>query len=95
MKTVTGMTETEFYNVFHFLNKRDTSIAYHFSENFTFKDDAENITTEKPPIGLMPEKIHNEKRAIEIMEAITRYQNANLKVPEEWFIELGKKVFGL
>lgn len=72
-----------------------SKIMEEFYKNFTAQETAEiDIKTEKPPIGLIPEKIHNEKRALKIMEAIIRYRNANKEVPEEWFNELGKLVFG-
>ena len=42
----------------------------------------------KPPIGIMPRWLHDEKRAMEIKEAIRRYQAADYPIPIEWVEEL-------
>jgi phage gp29-like protein len=41
----------------------------------------------KPPIGLKPRYISDKERIQEIDEAITRYMDAGLQIPEEWFKE--------
>lgn len=41
----------------------------------------------KPPIGLMPRKIHSINRIVDIKEAIQRYTEANLCIPTEWVEE--------
>ena len=43
---------------------------------------------EKPPIGLMPKKIHDEKRAAEIVLAMSRFLEGNMAIPREWVAEL-------
>lgn len=44
----------------------------------------------KPPIGLMPRKIHDAERAKDICECIIRHVNADMmdKIREEWIDEL-------
>lgn len=42
----------------------------------------------KPPIGLRPRIIWLNERAMEITEAIERYQEVGKEVPERWNIEL-------
>jgi hypothetical protein len=41
----------------------------------------------KPPLGLMPKKIHNELRLNDIVAAIVRYMNNKEQIPEEWIKE--------
>lgn len=48
----------------------------------------EQAIKEKPPLGLMPEKIWNTKRRIDIIEAMNRYAEAEKKIPDEWIAEL-------
>jgi len=43
--------------------------------------------TPKPPIGLRPRYIAEEKRLKEIKNAIARYWKANLTIPVEWIQE--------
>jgi hypothetical protein len=45
---------------------------------------------EKPLIGLMPREIHRQHRALEIIEAMTRYVRANKAIPQEWLDELAE-----
>ncbi|WP_156438063.1 hypothetical protein [Burkholderia sp. BDU5] len=42
----------------------------------------------KPPLGLVPKYIHDERRMKEILGAIERYSDASLPVPAEWVQEL-------
>ena len=42
----------------------------------------------KPPLGLKPESVHNSERAIEILEAMTRYVLAYESIPNMWIEEL-------
>ena len=42
----------------------------------------------KPPLGLVPKHIHDNNRAIQIVEAIHRYLLEFKPVPEEWTREL-------
>ena len=47
---------------------------------------------EKPPIGLTPKKIHDNKRFYEVCGAIVRYYSAGLKIPVEWIMEYNELV---
>jgi hypothetical protein len=42
----------------------------------------------KPPLGLKPKKLWEEKRAADLCEAIERYLNVGHDVPYEWVEEL-------
>ena len=42
----------------------------------------------KPPLGLMPEEIHNQRRALDISKAMKRYSDANYTMPKQWIDEL-------
>lgn len=61
-----------------------------------FVDDAERLLTpefhikieEKPPLGLMPRKIHLNHRQRDIVKAIARYQEKGSPLPTEWLQEL-------
>jgi hypothetical protein len=44
------------------------------------------------PIGIMPEFIWVEHRVQELSQAILRYLNANLEVPNEWYEERNKHI---
>ena len=41
----------------------------------------------KPPIGLTPKWVIDEKRLKEVRAAIVRYYDAKLKIPIEWIEE--------
>ena len=43
---------------------------------------------EKPPLGLMPEKIWREQRIEEIVDAMHRYIEAGKDMPDDWMKEL-------
>ena len=45
---------------------------------------------DKPPIGLMPKKYHDQQRAKSIAEAIDRYIAAKMNIPKEWVTELNE-----
>ena len=51
---------------------------------------------EKPPIGLMPRKIHEEnvkaKRFNEVCGAITRYYNTGMEIDIEWIEEYNELI---
>ena len=49
---------------------------------------SDNYVNEKPPIGLKPKHIHDKERALEILSAMQRYTDADLKIPQEWISEL-------
>lgn len=63
-----------------------------------FHDNCEVYTEKqtKPPIGLRPkeiaEKMFNSERIKEIVEAMSRYQEANQPIPEEWSRELKERL---
>lgn len=44
-------------------------------------------TTKKPPIGVMPKYLHDEKRLKELSIAIRRYALAGKFIPLEWVYE--------
>lgn len=48
---------------------------------------ASHNTAERPPIGLKPRWLHDEQRQIEVKEAINRYINVGMKIPQEWLDE--------
>jgi hypothetical protein len=50
------------------------------------KDEYKDNTA--PPVGLMPIKIHNHRRADSILLAMRRYLAANKGIPKEWIAEL-------
>lgn len=41
----------------------------------------------KPPLGLRPRLFHNEQRYQEVIQAISRYWNADMPLPIEWITE--------
>lgn len=45
-------------------------------------------TIDSPPLGIMPKTIHDQKRAIGILEAMQRYVSMDKAIPTEWFDEL-------
>ena len=49
----------------------------------------------KPPIGLIPQNIflelQNKQRVQEILDACSRYNEANLNIPQEWIDELSSR----
>lgn len=48
---------------------------------------AEQKNSKEPPLGLMPRKLWDEKRADEICAAMERYQEAGVVIPAEWIEE--------
>ena len=47
---------------------------------------------ERPPIGLYPRFLHDEKRLDDVTQAIQRYMNAHETVPAEWWDECNELV---
>ena len=47
-----------------------------------------NNIHKKPPLGLEPKYIHDEKRIDEIKEAMRRYIDAGIEAPKSWWEEL-------
>ncbi|KXZ21909.1 hypothetical protein AXI58_12680 [Bacillus nakamurai] len=41
----------------------------------------------KPPLGVMPNWLHNERRAEDLKAAINRCIDANCEIPAEWIEE--------
>ena len=48
---------------------------------------------EKPPLGLTPKSIHDQGRAVDILEAMKRYVYADKPIPVEWIDEL-RRLYG-
>ena len=46
----------------------------------------------KPPLGLMPKKIYDHKRMVDIFDAMKRYSEAEKVIPIEWIDELRELV---
>ena len=46
----------------------------------------------KPPLGLVPRWLHDSHRVGEILEALSRYNEAGKPVPQEWLDELNEKI---
>ena len=42
----------------------------------------------KPPLGLEPRRVHDSRRAEDILDAIERYTDANMSIPKAWVEEL-------
>ena len=42
----------------------------------------------KPPLGIMPKRFHDEKRAIALQETISRYNEAGELPSQDWYDEL-------
>lgn len=47
----------------------------------------ENEALPKPPLGLMPKYLHDEKRLEDIRNAMGRFTDAGKVVPQEWIEE--------
>jgi hypothetical protein len=66
------------------------------AEKWSFNIIDPNMDFIKPPIGLLPKNIHDERvntdRLIEVRGAITRYLDAGLKVSVEWIEEYNELV---
>ena len=45
-----------------------------------------------PPIGLESREAHNRKRIKAIKEAICRYMDAQVSIPQEWIIEYNELI---
>ena len=50
----------------------------------------DRVNLEKPPLGLMPRKLHIENRITDILNAMIRYVEVgkNYSIPDEWYDEL-------
>lgn len=46
------------------------------------------VSRSRPPIGLKPENLHQQQRALDILEAMERYIHVRKPIPKDWFIEL-------
>lgn len=42
----------------------------------------------KPPIGVMPKWLWDRNRRHDLLEAILRYENADMPIPNDWVDEL-------
>jgi hypothetical protein len=65
---------------------KDTAIPIRFKNDFI----KQLGTSEKPPIGIIPEFIWKAQRRDELIYTIDRYMTAGMKVPKEWIIEFNK-----
>ena len=45
---------------------------------------------DKPPLGIEPRIIHDDKRLGKLRAAIYRYEDAEATVPAEWYVEAGE-----
>lgn len=43
---------------------------------------------DKPPLGIMSKTIHDQRRAIALLEAMERYVDMDRAIPVEWIDEL-------
>jgi hypothetical protein len=62
---------------------KDTDIPERFKEDWANKANSSN----RPPLGLKPKYLHDLERQFEIIDAISRYLDADRIIPEEWAIE--------
>lgn len=42
---------------------------------------------QKPPRGLLPKRLHDERRLKDIEEAIERYKAVDFAIPRDWILE--------
>lgn len=42
----------------------------------------------KPPLGLIPHRVWVQRRILDILQAMSRYLEADQKIPQEWIDEL-------
>ena len=50
----------------------------------------------KPPLGIMPKKLHREQRFIALYEAISRYLSVgNIEIPLEWVEEYNELLYSI
>jgi len=61
---------------------KNTAIPIRFKEDFRYSD--------KPPLGLVPRKIRENERLVEVKDAIIRYMDASKPIPQEWIDELNE-----
>ena len=62
---------------------KDTAIPLRFQEDFS----KQIPHLSNPPIGIIPNWLWQEQRKSELLSAIVRYANENLKIPSEWTAE--------
>jgi len=55
-------------------------------------NDKQNNGNEKPPLGLLPKRLVQEKRFLDVCDAICRYYNADMKIPVEWIEEYNELI---
>lgn len=46
------------------------------------------MPNQKPPIGIEPRIVVEARRTVEILQAMTRYIQADIPIPDEWRDEL-------
>ena len=76
--------ESHIYNFAAFLEGCSESVVKDAME-----DEVETVIRKmvKSPLGLMPRQLHIESRMNDIREAIVRYQDAGMEIPQEWIEE--------
>ena len=47
---------------------------------------------DKPPLGIMPRKLWDEKRMVDLVDASRRYKKAGMDIPTEWQEEYAELV---
>lgn len=60
--------------------------------NLEESNTSEELTTKKPPLGLMPRYLWERKRRYEIGEAISRYVEVDKSIPVEWLDEYNELI---
>jgi hypothetical protein len=45
---------------------------------------------DKPPLGIMPRKIWDDRRYFDLVDAINRYVEAKIDPPQEWLDEFSE-----
>jgi hypothetical protein len=69
---------------------KDTAIPIRFKADF--ENQIKHV--KRPPIGICPKWIWEEDRKAELLAAMVRYSNENIKIPSAWaaeFLELCDK----
>lgn len=55
-------------------------------------DSKDHSSMKKPPIGLIPRWTHDMQRAMDLVNAIDRYADADMPIPKEWIDELKGRI---
>ena len=63
-------------------------------DQLILEDDDQLHSVKKPPLGIEPRYVWEEKRRQKIRKAVTEYMNAGLMVPEAWIEEWNELTSG-